>query len=107
MKVNSTTMDDDDITDDILQLLSRPSSANRSKKNRTRKKVTFSNAVINDGHSENNLSSNSSKILVPKEGTSDKDNEEDNLRSFSRSKRVDNKYGTSVDDMNDLFGINK
>ena len=38
--------DDDDLNDDILQLLSRPSSANASNKRKPRKKVSFSKSIL-------------------------------------------------------------
>ena len=111
-------MGDDDIDDDILQLLSRPSSANTSKRRKSRKKVTFSNAsVLNDVNDDkrshtvsalpfannSNISSNEYNDRHPIQSTSlslestkdsttdlvnDGDKADDILPSFSRSKRV-------------------
>jgi hypothetical protein len=92
--------------DDILKLLSRPSSANtNSSKRKTRKKVTFSNAVlelgiddgnnghINEGslHTHNNVSSshNQQRIkIVSNEGEDsflNKDNDSSNYNSRNKN----------------------
>ena len=126
-------MGDDDIDDDILQLLSRPSSANTSNRRRSRKKVTFSNASIfndtNDEKQSNGVSTslqtsnivgssndtNNAPKSLPIKSTKDDtvlinggNNDDDILPSFSRSKRVVNQSynGHSVDDINELFQIN-
>ena len=55
----------DDLDDDILQLLSRPSSANTSTKTsrKGRKKVTFSNALVQNLDREPNHGDGNSTIL--------------------------------------------
>ena len=104
---------DDELNDDILELLSRPSSAtSRSKKNKTRKKVTFSNddIVQNRVDINNEIDDNPSTKLKSDSFRNNDDKsveEEDALPSFSRSVRVGHGYSPSVDDINDLFRVNE
>ena len=119
----------EDLNDDILQLLSRPSTANTTNTRKSRKKVTFSNSVLQKDD-ENAIFEERSHIKSPQNDTGyvqavtrneldisrhegiyskqlNRDIDDDELPSFSRSKRADQGYyQNSFNDINGLFQFN-